>query len=197
MTRLRENIQSTAQREGLGVTRATLRKADDSKKMQELHIDMMHSESRTEVEHWQGYGLTVHPLPPADKKEAEVLLAHVGGSRSHVVALGVADRRYRPKSMKAGEVALHDDQGQMVHATRDGIRIKGGGKNLPVHVEVGNTTAKFTKDEIVLQVGDIKLTIDATGFHFAGGSIDHDAKKIDKTHKHLNSGGIGLGGVPE
>lgn len=195
--RLRENVQSTAQREALGVTRATLRKADDSKKMQELHIDMMHSESRTEVEHWQSYGFSAVPLPPADGKEAEVLLAHVGGSRSHVVALGVADRRHRPKNLKPGESAIHDDQGQLVHVTRDGIRVNGGSKNLPVHVDVGGASMKVTKDSIVMKFGDCTLTIDGSGFHFAGGQVDHDGKKIDKTHRHTNSGGTGLGGVPE
>ena len=119
MSRFREGVQSTAQREALGVTRATMVAADDSKKMQELRVEMMHSEARVEVEHWQPYGMFAVPLPPKDGKEAEVLLAHVGGSRSHAVAIATADRRHRPRNAQPGEVGLFDDLGKIFALRRD------------------------------------------------------------------------------
>lgn len=128
MSRFREGVQSTAQREALGVTRATMVAADDSKKMQELRVEMMHSEARVEVEHWQPYGFFSVPLPPKDGKEAEVLLAHVGGSRSHAVAIATADRRYRPRNAKPGETGLFDDLGKVLALRRDKIEVASGDK---------------------------------------------------------------------
>lgn len=162
MSRFREGVQSTAQREALGVTRATLIAADDSKKMQELRVEMMHSEARVEVEHWQPYGFFSVPLPPKDGKEAEVLLAHVGGSRSHAVAIATADRRHRPRNAKPGETGLFDDQGQQVFITRDGVRITGGPQKKPLTIAVGNSS---------VTIADGLVTITATKIHLVGKTI--------------------------
>ncbi|MFV2291099.1 baseplate assembly protein, partial [Escherichia coli] len=49
------------------------------------------------------------------------------GDRSHGVVVVVADRRYRLKGLRRGEVALYDDQGQSVVLTRSGLVVNGGG----------------------------------------------------------------------
>ena len=50
-------------------------------------------------------------------------MVFAGGLRSHGLVIAVEDRRYRLRDLKDGEVALYDDLGQVVHLTRDGIRI--------------------------------------------------------------------------
>lgn len=49
------------------------------------------------------------------------------GDRSHGIVLVIADRKYRMKGMREGEVSIKDDLGQSVHLTRDGIVVKGAG----------------------------------------------------------------------
>ncbi len=56
----------------------------------------------------------------------------IDGDRSHGIVLVAADRRYRMTGFEEGEIAIHDDQGQSVHLTREGIVVKGGG--LPIKI---------------------------------------------------------------
>lgn len=64
----------------------------------------------------QPYGLAVFP-----HDGAEGVCVSLAGRRSQTVSVMVADRRYRLTTLAQGEVALHDDQGQKVHITRNGI----------------------------------------------------------------------------
>lgn len=141
MSRFREGAQSNATRTALGVSRGTLVAADDSKRMQELHVEMLHSEARVEVEHWQPYGFFSVPLPPGDGKEAEALIAHVGGSRSHAVALAVADRRHRPRGAKPGETGIFDDLGKLFALRRDKVELIP--KDKPFELTFGVMTVVF------------------------------------------------------
>lgn len=85
-------------------------------KMQALQVRLLAGEIKDAVEHVEPYGFTSHP-----QGGAEAFAAFFDGDRSHGVVLCVADRRYRLTGLAAGEVALHDDQGQKVHLTRTGI----------------------------------------------------------------------------
>src|SRR4051794_14441974 len=103
-------------------TRGVVTKADDNHNMQELDSGMMHSDSRKGIERAQDYGFVSVPLPskPDENEGAEAFFTHPSGNRAHPVAVVVADRRHRPYGLKEGESALHDDQGQMLYAARDG-----------------------------------------------------------------------------
>lgn len=102
------------------VSRAVVRLVDDTAQLQALQIEVLEGEVLDQVEHWQPYGLTAHP-----QTDAEALILSAGGSRARAVVVAVSDRRYRLTGLAAGEVALHDDQGQSVQLTRSGIVVTG------------------------------------------------------------------------
>lgn len=101
------------------VARALVRLVDADKQMQTLQTEVLDQEVLDAVEHWEGYGLTAHPHP-----DAEGLLLCAGGQRARAIVVAVADRRYRLKGLQAGEVALYDDQGQVVRLGRTGITVE-------------------------------------------------------------------------
>lgn len=100
------------------VSRGTISRVDDAPKMQEVQVELLADETQEAVEHIQPYGLSSHPKPGA-----EVVMVALGGIRSAGIVIAAGDRRFRLTSLAEGEVALHDDQGQKVHLTRDGIVI--------------------------------------------------------------------------
>lgn len=67
-------------------------------------------------------GVSSRPLPGA---HAAVLF--LAGDRSRGLVIATNDARYQIE-LAEGEVALHDDLGQRVHLTRQGIVIDGGGR---------------------------------------------------------------------
>jgi|GEM_PF-3503201 len=127
MSTLRSDTDDAARRVYLGISRGTLVQASDQTKMQEVTVRARFGRMLTNVEHWHPYGFTSVPLVPTDQEQnqAEALVTYLGGSPDHPVVISVADRRHRPKNMKPGESAHHDDQKQHVHLTRDGINTTG------------------------------------------------------------------------
>lgn len=126
------------------ITRATLEATNDDPKLQEVDVNLLHGEKSRGVEHVQPYGFSSRPVAPSKQsdgsmKRAEALVAHSDGSRSHPVVIAVTDRRFRPKGMKEGEVQFHDDQGQKVHLTRDGI-VMSSSKKMTIQVGSGSIT---------------------------------------------------------
>jgi len=104
----------------LMIGRAVVKLIDDAYGVQQLQLVGLEGEVLDRVERFQEYGFTSHPHPGA-----EAVLAAVGGDRAHCLVIGVEDRRYRLRGLAGGEAALYDDQGQVVHLTRNGIVIKG------------------------------------------------------------------------
>ncbi|MEQ8605191.1 MAG: phage baseplate assembly protein V [Marivibrio sp.] len=100
--------------------RGVITMVDDQGGIQRVQIQALAGETLDRVERFQEYGLTSRPL-----SGAMAVFASIAGVRSHSIVLGVEDRRYRLKGMTGGEVALYDDQGQVVYLTRDGIRVEG------------------------------------------------------------------------
>ena len=109
------------------ISRCSVALVNAKGKLQALQIRMLAGEVKDGVEHLEPYGYTSHPL-----RGAEGVAVFPGGDRSHGVVIVVADRRYRLQGLKPGEVALHDDQGQCVHLTREGIVVKGAGKPITI-----------------------------------------------------------------
>lgn len=102
------------------VGRAVLRAVDDTSALQTMQIEILDGEVLDGVERFQNYGLTSVPFVGAEK-----IVLSIGGSRSHTLIIVVDDRRYRLTGLAEGEVALYDDQGQVVHVKRNGLHLKG------------------------------------------------------------------------
>ena len=108
-----------ARRVGNMLARGTVAVANAAGKMQALQLRLLAGEVKENVEHFEPYGFTSRP-----HGGAEAVTVFLDGDRSHGIAIVVADRRYRLVALESGEVALHDDQAQKVHLTRDGIVIE-------------------------------------------------------------------------
>lgn len=118
MNELARALGPLARRLGNMLARGSVAAANAATKMQSLQVRLLAGEVKDDVEHFEPFGFTSCPLPGA-----EAFAAFFDGDRSHGVVLVVADRRYRLTALAAGEMAIHDDQGQKVHITRTGIVI--------------------------------------------------------------------------
>lgn len=117
MTRgLQRALAPLRQRLALMVGRAVVLLVKDSLKLQGLQISLLADEVREDVERFQNYGFTSHPLPGA-----EAIAVGVAGNRDHLVVLAVDDRRYRLVGLQAGEVAIYTDQGDKIVLKRGGV----------------------------------------------------------------------------
>jgi len=100
----------------LMAARGIIASISDAPKQQRSQVSLLAGEVRDNVERFQEYGFTSVPFPGA-----EGVFLSLNGSRDQGVMICIADRRYRLTGLRPGEAALHDDQGQKVHLTRDGI----------------------------------------------------------------------------
>lgn len=103
----------------LSIGRCVLNAVYDGNPVQLVQMSMLSDEVRDKVERMAEYGFTSVPLPGA-----QGVAVFVGGDRGHGVVIATGDARYRLVGLEGGEVALYDDQGQVVHLQRDGILVK-------------------------------------------------------------------------
>jgi len=111
-----------------GGARSVVDKADDSKLMQEMAGNFMHSETRSAIESPQNYGFTsvVHEATKDASGKiidgAETFISFMGGNRSFPVAGNMDDRRHRLLGLLAGDSAMFRGKGdkQQLHMTEDG-----------------------------------------------------------------------------
>lgn len=205
MSELAKALGPMARRIGNLLSRGVVGFVDSSRKMQSLQVNLLAGESKDDIEYFEAYGWTscAHP-------GAEHVSAFFDGDRSAGVVLVVADRRFRLTGLAAGEVAIHDDQGQKVHLTRSGIVIEGAG--LPIKITDTPTVTIEASTSIVLDAPlvDIKHELIVRegingqgGGEFSGGDLkvtggDVLADAISlKTHRtSLVVPGTGTSGVP-
>lgn len=112
---LQRLLRPLAQRLQLMVGRAVLQLVNDGTAMQSVQVSLLADELRDNVERWQNYGFTSHPVPGA-----EAVALSVAGSRDHVIVVAVDDRRYRLKGLAEGEVAIYTDEGDHIVIKRGG-----------------------------------------------------------------------------
>ncbi|MDF0730568.1 phage baseplate assembly protein V [Pseudomonas entomophila] len=98
------------------LARGSLVLAQSADQLQRLQMRLLAGELQDDLEHFEAYGFTSHPLPGA-----EGIAAFIGGDRSHGVVLVVGDRRYRLQALAPGEVALYTDEGDRLHFKRGRI----------------------------------------------------------------------------
>ncbi len=173
-------IERLYQRVAMTVGRGRITTGFDSDLAQKHQVQLGADEIRDNTIRLPEYGFTSMPLPGAN-----ALVIFVGGDRSNGVIVATDDPRYRPHPLKAGEVAIYDDQGQSVYLTRTGIVINGAG--LPI--KVTNTPQVRMETPLLEVTGDIKDNCDTTGRTMAGD------RQIYDTHTHNDPQG-GVTGVP-
>lgn len=98
----------------------TISKNDDE--LRELQVEHQSGEVRQDVEHMEPYGFSSEPY--TDKK-ADAITFYTDESHELGFVMCVADRRFRVKSLKTGEVVIYDDKKRHVYLKRDGIEIDG------------------------------------------------------------------------
>lgn len=137
------------------------------------------------------FGFSSH-VPPG----GEGLVAAMGGGHDRAHVHGPQHPKWRPRKLPVGATRIHDaSTTNHVHIDSGTLRVQHASRVL---LKVGDdVTITMNGNSITAAVGGISLRIDAGGFHFTGGAITHDGHRVDKTHKHVNSGGSGLSGVPE
>lgn len=153
--------------------RSILQEVDDSGPQQLVKVTGLFGQTIGEAVRSQHFGFSSNP-----PKDAEGLMLAIGGGIDRVHALGLEHPKYRPRNLPSGGSIQYDKEGDYVKV-------------------IGDTLTISHAKKIVIQVGSNKLTIDSDGFHYSGPKIDHDGHRIDKQHKHVEAGGVGLSGVPE
>lgn len=109
------------------IGRGRVTTVNDGGNVQMLQVRLGQDEVRDTTPRLAEYGLT--SVPPVG---TDVVVIFVGGDRSAGVAVATGNQAARPKGLKGGEVALHDDQGQIIHISRAGITIKGAGNPVTI-----------------------------------------------------------------
>lgn len=89
----------------LMASRAVLSLISDATGMQIVQVKLLNGEVRDGIERVQNYGFTSVPLPGA-----EAIFLSLGADRDHGIVITADDRRYRPKGLQGGEVAIYTDE---------------------------------------------------------------------------------------
>lgn len=110
---VRRLLRPMMRRLQLSAARAVVKLVKASGQMQLLQVATLADEVDDDVEHFQCYGFTSHPLPGA-----EGISISVGGTHQAVVC--VDDRRHRPTDLAAGEVAIYNNAGATIVMRADG-----------------------------------------------------------------------------
>jgi len=143
----------------------TLNRVNDAQPIQLVQLELLTGEV-VDVPRIQDYGITSVPLPGA-----KGVVAAIGGKSNGYVCIKMDDKRYRQVSLKAGEVALYDHQGQLIHLK------EGGEIDL---IALNKVTAKvplFRIEGNLDVTGEITDRIDANGQSMSGMRAaynDHD-----------------------
>lgn len=176
-----QELRNLKNRVMMAFARGVIRSVNDAGGRQVLQAEFLKGELRDGVEYMQHYGFTSHPHAGAD-----VAVAFLAGNREQGIAVAVGDRRYRLAALQTGEVALYDDLGNKVMLLRDMVKIEA-----VQHLEATAPTTKLVSAVTI----DGSLTVN--GNVSTTGAITNNGKDIGSGHQHLNSGGSGLGGVPQ
>ena len=118
--------------------------------MRTLQSEHLAGDVREDVEHFEPYGFTSEP-----HLGAEVLATSINGDRSHTIAIIVADRRYRIKELKDGEVAMYDDLGKVVYFKRDELLVDA--KDAPIRI-LSTSKVTIKAPEVVVDAANSTFT---------------------------------------
>lgn len=143
-------------------TRAIVELVDTDTALTTLKMKISESESLEGLEHFEPFGFTTNP--PAD---SEALVISLGGRREHSVVLQVANRKYRVRGLKPGDVALYNQNGDKL------VMKMSGETELSVSSKVVMKCPNFEITGDVQFIGNINLqgNLATTGKHDIGGDV--------------------------
>lgn len=154
--------------------------ANSARMLQSLQLRITAGEFKDDMEHLEPYGYTSCPHPGA-----EALVGFLG-DRSHGAVIMVADRRFRLKGLKPGEVGMYTDEGDYLVFKRGRV------------IEVETVTLKVKAETAVeFDTPVIRTTgrIESDGDQVAGGisQIEHVHDNVlngpGSTNKPVGGGG--------
>ncbi|MFS1582905.1 MAG: phage baseplate assembly protein V [Candidatus Arsenophonus phytopathogenicus] len=90
-------------------SRALVQRLDSTKACQTVDAGLLAGEAKHGVEYLEPYGFT-----STAHSGVEGVALFLAGDRSHGIVINVADRRYRIKGLKSGEVAIYTDEGDSI-----------------------------------------------------------------------------------
>lgn len=168
------------------IARGVLRGVTDSSSRQTLQVELLKGEVRDGIERMQNYGFTSHPTG------GDVAVMFLGGNREQGIVVAVDDRRYRLTTLQAGEVAIYDDLGNKVELLRDMVKV-----TAVQHLQAEAPTTALVSAVTITGSLTVEGETTLNGNTTTAGTITNNGKNIGSGHQHLNSGGSGLGGVPQ
>lgn len=124
-----------------------------------LQVELLDGETTEGVQRMQDYGFVSRP-----KAGAEGVYLSIMGVRSEGVVVALGDRKVRLKTLQEGEVAIHDDQDQVVILKRDGIEIRS-----PFKVTIEAPSAEVISDQVQITADVANITADSVNLGGAGG----------------------------
>ena len=161
----------------------TISKNDDE--LRELQVEQQSDEVRQDVEHMEPYGFSSEPY--TDKK-TDAITFYTDESHELGFVMCVADRRFRVKSLKTGEVVIYDDKKRHVYLKQDGIEIDGA--DSPITVKTTDSVKVTVGKEVVVNAAqDITLSSSANININASGNVNISAGGL----VNINGSGVNIG----
>lgn len=128
----------------------TLNRVNDAAEIQTVQVETLSGEV-IEVPRIQDYGITSVPLPGA-----KGVVVAIGGKTNGYVCIKMDDKRYRQVNLKPGEVALYDNQGQLVHLK------EGGQMDLIANTQITAKVPSFRIEGDLAVTGDVVADADSS-----------------------------------
>lgn len=140
-----------SQRVRLAITKALVDAVDDTTALQLLKIRALDSEVLEAVENIQQYGFS--SVPP---KDSELLVAEIGGSRDHLVAIASDNSAGRPTGSESGEVSVWSEHGQRIYHKADGSTVIEAAEGL-VRIQAKSGAIEINNGNITVE-GNLTVT---------------------------------------
>lgn len=136
-----------------------------------VQVRVLDEETLDNVARVEPYGFSYRPHPGC-----ETYLLFPAGDRSYGVAIVLGDRRYQ-MDLLAGEVALHDDEGNHVHLQRGGV------------IEVKAATKVLADTPLFEATGDVVIHGGLTVLAGAQvmGVFEVNGKNVSDSHTHTTT----------
>jgi phage baseplate assembly protein V len=148
------------------IIRALITRIKSSTLMQTVQAVLNDSDLKDDIEHLEPYGFTAH-APGGDERDGVVVC--VDGDTSHSIMICIANRKFRLKNLKEGEVALYTDEGDKIHFKR--------GRQLLIETQ--------------------QLQINASGgVNINSSFLQHNGVNIGASHMHSGDDDDGTTGPP-